>query len=93
MPIEVIRDRTRRMKHSVQEPTLNAAELQPVIDVAVAQTLTGKSHVTVGKALQELELAGILQRLNERRWGRVWECDQLLNLVDEFEKSVRVPAR
>ena len=62
-----------------------------MIDVAVAQTLTGKSHVAVGKALQELERAGILQRLNERKWGRVWECDQLLNLVDAFEKSVRVP--
>ena len=35
--------------------------------------------------------AGILQRLNQRKWGRVWECDQLLNLVDAFEKSVRVP--
>ncbi|MGI8414534.1 MAG: Fic family protein, partial [Solirubrobacteraceae bacterium] len=64
---------------------------QPVVDVAVAQTLTGKSHVAVGKALRELESAGILQRLNGRKWGRVWECDQLLNLVDAFEKSVRVP--
>ena len=70
---------------------ISALQGQPVVDVAVAQTLTGKSHVAVGKALQELERAGILQRLNERKWGRVWECDQLLNLVDAFEKSVRVP--
>jgi Fic family protein len=61
---------------------------QPVIDVAVAQRLTGKSHVAVGRALQELEAAGVLNRLNERKWGRVWECDQLLSLVDSFEKSV-----
>ncbi len=70
---------------------ISALPQQPVMDVAVAQTLTGKSHVTAGKALQELERAGILRRLNERKWGRVWECDQLLNLVDAFEKSVRVP--
>ncbi len=70
---------------------VSALPQQPVIDVAVAQKLTGKSHVAVGKALQELERAGILQRLNERKWGRVWECDQLLSLVDAFEKSVRVP--
>ncbi|MGO9823207.1 MAG: Fic family protein [Solirubrobacteraceae bacterium] len=70
---------------------ISALPQQPVIDVAVAQALTGKSHVAVGKALQELEHAGILQRLNERKWGRVWECDQLLNLVDAFENSVRVP--
>jgi Fic family protein len=62
---------------------------QPVIDVAVAQRLTGKSHVAVGRALQELEDAGILNRLNEHKWGRVWECDQLLSLIDSFEKSVK----
>ena len=70
---------------------ISALPGQPVVDVAVAQTLIGKSHVAVGKALHELERAGILLRLNERKWGRVWECDQLLNLVDAFEKSVRVP--
>jgi Fic family protein len=70
---------------------ISALPQQPVIDVAVAQTLTGKSHVAVGKALQELERAGILHRLNERKWGRVWECDQLLDLVDAFEKRVRIP--
>ena len=62
---------------------------QPVIDVAVAQRLTGKSHVAIGKALQQLEGAGIINRLNERKWGRVWECDQLLSLVDSFERGVR----
>jgi hypothetical protein len=62
---------------------------QPVIDVATAQRLTGKSHVAVGMALQQLEHAGVLNRLNERKWGRVWECDELFALVDNFEKSVR----
>lgn len=70
---------------------ISALPQQSVIDVAVAQALTGKSHVAVGKALQELERARILHRLNERKWGRVWECDQLLNLVDAFENGVRVP--
>jgi len=62
---------------------------QPVIDVATAQRLTGKSHVAVGRALQQLEHTGVLNRLNERKWGRVWECDELFALVDSFEKSVR----
>ena len=64
---------------------------QPVIDVAVAQKLTGKSHVAVQNALQQLEDAGILKRLNERRWGRVWECDELLHLVGRFERSMAAP--
>jgi Fic family protein len=68
---------------------VSALPQQPVIDVAVAQQLTGKSHVAVGKALQQLERVGILTRLNERKWGRVWECEQLFNLVDAFEKDVQ----
>ena len=64
---------------------------QPVIDVAAAQRLTGKSHVAVGSAIAQLEQAGILKRLNERKWGRVWECGELLALVEDFEKSVSTP--
>ncbi|MGH2884943.1 MAG: Fic family protein, partial [Solirubrobacteraceae bacterium] len=77
-------------KDAAVRQLISALPAQPVIDVAAAQVLTGKSHVAVGNALQGLERAGILNRLNERRWGRVWECDQLLDLVDAFEKSVRV---
>ncbi|MEX1142143.1 MAG: Fic family protein [Thermoleophilaceae bacterium] len=61
---------------------------QPVIDVRTAQALTGKSHVAVGAALRQLEQAGILRGLDERRWGRTWECGELLGLVDSFERSV-----
>jgi len=61
---------------------------QPVLDVPAAQQLTGKSHVAVGNAIAQLEGAGILTKLNERKWGRVWECSELLALVDQFEKSV-----
>jgi Fic family protein len=67
---------------------ISALPQQPVIDVAAGQRLIRKSHVAVGKALQELEHAGILNRWGERKWGRVWECDQLLGLVDRFEESV-----
>jgi Fic family protein len=80
-------------KDAVVRQLVSALPAQPVIDVAVAQKLTGKSHVAIGRALQQLEDAGILDRLNERKWGRVWECDQLLSLVDSFEKSVRMPRR
>jgi hypothetical protein len=45
----------------------------------------------VGNALQQLEAAGILKRLNERKWGRVWECDALLALVDQVEKRMSTP--
>jgi Fic family protein len=70
---------------------INALPAQPVIDVHAAQQLTGKSHVAIGGAIAQLEEAGILTKLNERKWGRVWECGELLTLVDDFEKAVSTP--
>ena len=61
---------------------------QPVFDSATAQRLTGRSHVAVNSALRRLEDAGIVRRLNERKWGRAWECDGLLELIEGFEESV-----
>jgi Fic family protein len=62
---------------------------QPVIDVPSGTRLTGRSHVTVNNGLLQMEEAGIVRRLNEKKWGRAWECDELLDLVEEFEESVR----
>jgi Fic family protein len=70
---------------------ISALPAQPVIDVAAAQRVTGKSHVAVGKALTQLEAANVLKRLNESKWGRVWECGELLALVDDFERSASTP--
>jgi len=63
----------------------------PIVDVPAGQQLTGKSHVAVGNAIEQLERAGILQRLDERRWGRVWECAELLELLDEVEGRIATP--
>ena len=64
----------------------------PIIDVPAGQQLTGKSHVAVGNAIEQLERAGILHRLSERKWGRVWECAELLQLVDEVERRIATPS-
>lgn len=66
---------------------------QPVLSSADAQRLTGRSHVSVNKALDQLENAGILRRLNRRKWGRVWECDELLDLVEDFERTIETRDR
>jgi DNA-binding transcriptional ArsR family regulator len=70
---------------------IGALPEQPVIDVAIAQRLSGRSREAASGALQRLEEAGIVRRLNERKWGRLWECDELLGLVEDFEESVRRP--
>ncbi len=64
---------------------------QPVMDVATGRRLTGKSGEAVRNALAQLEKAGIMRPLNERKWGRVWECRELLDLIESFEESARRP--
>ncbi len=78
-------------KDAAVRQLISSLPAQPVIDVAAGQELTGKSHVAVQNALQQLEDTGVLQRLSERKWGRVWECGELLSLVEEFEKTVSTP--
>lgn len=62
---------------------------QPVIDVATAKERTGRSHVAVQNALLALEGAGIISPLSERKWGRVWECPEIFNLVEDLERAER----
>ncbi|MGH2804267.1 MAG: Fic family protein, partial [Thermoleophilaceae bacterium] len=79
-------------KDSAVRELVSALPAQPVIDVPVAQQLTGKSHVAAGAALRQLEESGILNRLNEKKWGRLWECAELLDLVGNVEKSMATPS-
>lgn len=79
----------RPRRESAARRLIAALPEQPVLSSVDAQRLTGRSHVSVNKALEQLEAAGILRRLNQRKWGRVWECDELLDLVEDFEESVR----
>ncbi len=81
----------RPRKDSAARELISALPAQPVIDVPAAQQLTGKSHVAIGNAIHQLQAAGILKSLNERKWGQVWECHELLSLVDRFEKNVSTP--
>jgi Fic family protein len=78
-------------KDSAVRQLVSVLPAHPVIDVPVGQKLTGKSHVAVGQALKRLEDAGVVRRLHEKRWGRVWECDELLDLIGRFEKGLGSP--
>lgn len=62
---------------------------QPVISVATGSQAIGRSGEAVRNALLQLQDTGIVKPLDERKWGRAWECRELLDLTEEFEESVR----
>lgn len=78
-------------RDAVARQLVAALPSQPVIDVGAGRQLTGKSHVAVGNALNQMEAAGILQPLSEKKWGRLWECGELLQLISDFEARVSTP--
>jgi hypothetical protein len=45
----------------------------------------------VHSALNQMESAGILQPLSEKKWGRAWEAGELLQLVTDFEERASTP--
>jgi Fic family protein len=63
----------------------------PVIDIAAGVQITNKTPQAVGAAINRLETADILRQLNPKKWGRVWECDELLQLVTDLEKHAVAP--
>jgi Fic family protein len=67
---------------------LSALPAHPVIDVATAQAIAGVSDVAAGRALNAMEKAGILTKLEERQRDRSWECRELLDLANDFERSI-----
>jgi Fic family protein len=75
-------------RDSVVRELIAALPAQPVIDVLAGTQLTGKSHVAVGAALHALQDVGALQRLNEKKWGNLWECGALIQLVGDTEKQI-----
>ena len=75
-------------RDSVVRELIAVLPAQPVIDVAAGMQLTGKSHVAVGAALHALQEVGALHRLNEGKWGNLWESAALIQLVGEVEKQM-----
>jgi Fic family protein len=60
----------------------------PVIDSGIATRVTGKSAVAATNALNQLEQAEVLAKVNDKKWGRVWECPELFDLITRFEREL-----
>jgi Fic family protein len=64
---------------------------EPIITVARAAAVAGVSSTAAENAIRALEGAGILKRLSEKKWGRLWEAQDVFRLLDEFERELATP--
>jgi Fic family protein len=66
----------------------------PVLSVKVARDAIGGTFQSVNTAIDRLESAGILRSVRgDWRRNRLWECPEILALLDDFEARSAVPTR
>lgn len=55
----------------------------PVLDVAAAKEICGKSYVTANTAVSRLVEVGILRQASPGNYGRIFICDEVRRIVEE----------
>ena len=87
-------DTVRPRKGSGAEKLIGVLAGNPVLSVKVARDAIGGTFQSVNTAIDRLASAGILRSVRgEWRRNRLWECPEILGLLDEFEAQSAVPAR
>lgn len=67
---------------------IEALPAHPMITVAVAVAMVGRTKAAVSEAMAQLELAGVLIRESQGQRNRTWEARGLLNLLNDLESGV-----
>lgn len=65
---------------------------EPILSVARAVELTGRSRPATTGAIESLEAAGILRPLGSRRRNRRWEAPDVFAVLDRFERELATGA-
>ncbi|MEK6328601.1 MAG: Fic family protein [Actinomycetota bacterium] len=66
---------------------------QSIVDVKTAQKLLGGTNERARQAIIRLERAGVLRQTTLGRRNRAWECVELFDLLDQFERELGPPER
>jgi hypothetical protein len=63
----------------------------PILTVATAQTLLGRSKQAANEAMSLLESAGVLRQISIGKRNRAWEAVGLFDLINGFERMLATP--
>ena len=75
-------------KGSAADALIEILPAYPIIDIATAATLIGRSNEAARNAVNALERAGVLAQVTVGKRSRMWETKGLFALVDDLERSV-----
>lgn len=96
--LAVIQDDWRRRagrprRDSAAEALIRELPARPIVTLATAAEMTGRSKQAANQALAVLERAGVLRELTLGKRNRAWEARELFDLIDDFERELATPER
>jgi Fic family protein len=87
-------EEVRPRRGSGAERLIGSLAAHPMLTVNVAREAIGGTFQSVNAAIGRLESAGILQSVRgDWRRNRLWECPEILAVLDEFEAQSALPTR
>ena len=89
---ETWRERAGRpRKHSSAQALIVELPAHPIVTVAAAQKLLGRSKQAANEAIRLLAAKGVLHPVTLTKRNRAWEARELFALVDEVERGLAMP--
>lgn len=81
----------RPRKHSSAEALIVELPAHPVVTLATAQKLLGRSKQAANEAIRLLAAKGVLRSVTLAKRNRAWEARELFVLIDEVERNLAAP--
>ena len=78
-------------RHSSAEALIIQLPAHPIVTVATAQKLLGRSKQAVNEAIAALADKGILRAITLAKRNRAWEARELFDLINDVERELATP--
>ncbi len=82
----------RPRRHSSAEALIVQLPAHPIVTVATAQNLLGRSKQAVNEAIAVLAERGVLHPITLARRNRAWEARELFELINDVERELATPS-
>jgi hypothetical protein len=78
-------------RHSSAEALIVQLPAHPIVTVATAQKLLGRSKQAVNEAIAALADKGVLRAITLAKRNRAWEARELFDLINDVERELATP--
>jgi Fic family protein len=81
----------RPRRHSSAEALIVELPAHPIVTLATAQAILGRSKQAANEAIAALAESGVLHPITLARRNRAWEARELFDLINDVERELATP--